>query len=164
MLEMRPPDPPSEEEDPDRDGAATYWDNCPATWNPDQKDSNGDNLGDACTDPDERRPIVCIDTPVSPSLRGRLVVEISLRAHARKGSPIMDVRYIADGAVIGTAKPVPVPSNLNWVAKGAVESLFIWIRPSAGRHLLQAVAVTADGVEVRSEAVYVVVSKHIAGE
>ena len=35
--------------DSDHDGIADCHDNCPTTFNPDQQDSNGDRVGDACT-------------------------------------------------------------------------------------------------------------------
>jgi len=37
--------------DSDGDGVADCVDNCPATFNPDQADSNGNGVGDACDDP-----------------------------------------------------------------------------------------------------------------
>lgn len=37
------------EDDSDSDGVLDPCDNCPWTWNPDQTDSNGDGIGDACS-------------------------------------------------------------------------------------------------------------------
>ncbi|MCK4660709.1 MAG: thrombospondin type 3 repeat-containing protein, partial [Phycisphaerae bacterium] len=34
--------------DSDADGVPNYTDNCPETWNPDQADADGDNIGDLC--------------------------------------------------------------------------------------------------------------------
>ena len=34
--------------DPDEDGIGNYADNCPNDYNPDQIDTNGDHIGDAC--------------------------------------------------------------------------------------------------------------------
>jgi len=34
--------------DPDDDGVPTWDDNCPADYNPDQADTDGDNVGDVC--------------------------------------------------------------------------------------------------------------------
>jgi hypothetical protein len=149
-----PPDPPTEDEDPDKDGAHTRWDNCPATWNPDQKDSDEDGLGDACTDPDERHPIVCIDTPVSVwTSVNPVVARIGVRADARRGAPIVELRFVDGEQQLGTAKPVQVA----WVGRGVVEAVFTWTAPPPGRHLIQVVAVAADGVEGRSEPVVLVV-------
>lgn len=52
IFEVEPPPPPS---DVDADGIPDASDNCPVTPNPDQADSNGDGLGDACT------PVFTID-------------------------------------------------------------------------------------------------------
>jgi hypothetical protein len=38
--------------DSDRDGVPDDLDNCPFVWNPDQTDSNGNGIGDACEDAD----------------------------------------------------------------------------------------------------------------
>ncbi|MCJ7575904.1 MAG: thrombospondin type 3 repeat-containing protein [Dehalococcoidia bacterium] len=42
----------------DGDGIPNYPDNCPSTYNPDQTDSDGDGIGDAC---EEARPVCFID-------------------------------------------------------------------------------------------------------
>lgn len=43
--------------DPDSDGIPSSLDNCPNTYNPDQKDSDGDGIGDACDPlPSDPRP------------------------------------------------------------------------------------------------------------
>jgi hypothetical protein len=36
------------DKDPDHDGILMPYDNCPYTYNPDQKDCDGDGIGDAC--------------------------------------------------------------------------------------------------------------------
>jgi hypothetical protein len=41
----------------DGDGIANYFDNCPAMPNPDQKDSNGNGIGDACEAVTNRPPV-----------------------------------------------------------------------------------------------------------
>jgi hypothetical protein len=158
---LLPPEPPTEDEDPDKDGALTRWDNCPATWNPDQKDSDEDGLGDACTDPDERRPIVCIATPVVAGLMwsttgsSQVVASMGATADARQGGVIVELKYFADGHLIATTKPTPLPL----VRKGLVQSSFTWLDPPPGRHVLEVVAVTAEGVEARSEPVVLVVKE-----
>ena len=158
---MLTPEPPTEDDDPDKDGARTAWDNCPATWNPDQKDSNEDGLGDVCTDPDERHPIVCIATPVfatqDTSVTGpnRVFAFLGARADARQGAVIVELKYFADGRLTRTTKPTPV----SWLGKGVVQSEFAWTAPPSGRHLLEVVAVTADGFEARSEPVVLVVKE-----
>jgi hypothetical protein len=58
--------------DSDNDGVTNYYDNCPDTPNPDQKDSNHDGIGDACSaptpTPDPTPPItVSPPTTTTPS-------------------------------------------------------------------------------------------------
>jgi hypothetical protein len=43
------PDGSAEGADPDGDGIANVYDNCPTVPNPDQRDTDGDGIGDACT-------------------------------------------------------------------------------------------------------------------
>jgi hypothetical protein len=43
---IKPPPPPPP--DKDNDGVPDFRDNCPTNYNPDQKDSNGNGMGDAC--------------------------------------------------------------------------------------------------------------------
>ena len=45
-----PPDPPPPDPPPDSDGDGVpdAWDNCAGTWNPDQADTDGNGIGDAC--------------------------------------------------------------------------------------------------------------------
>ncbi len=50
------PDPPTEPEDQDGDGVPDEEDNCIDVPNPDQTDTDGDTLGDACDDEDPLEP------------------------------------------------------------------------------------------------------------
>jgi hypothetical protein len=45
---LPPSDPPPSPMDSDKDGLTDDVDNCPHTFNPDQRDGNGDGIGDAC--------------------------------------------------------------------------------------------------------------------
>jgi subtilisin family serine protease len=45
--------------DRDGDGVPNHRDNCPYVYNPDQKDSNGDGVGDACPGPALKCPVGC---------------------------------------------------------------------------------------------------------
>jgi hypothetical protein len=60
-----PPPPPDPETDADQDGIVDVLDNCPDVHNPDQADSDGDGLGDAC-DPDPYAPLA-LETRSLPS-------------------------------------------------------------------------------------------------
>jgi len=65
------------------------------------------------------------------------------------------VKYFVDADLIGVSKPKP----LTWLGAGVVESMFTWVAPPPGRHLLQGVAVTADGAVTRSEPVVLIVKE-----
>lgn len=43
-------------DDSDEDGILDPCDNCPWTWNPDQRDSDGDGIGDACSGGEQQTP------------------------------------------------------------------------------------------------------------
>lgn len=58
--------------DPDHDGIPTFWDNCPTVANPDQRDSNGNGIGDACEPPPA--PVPATTTAGAVALTGMLLV------------------------------------------------------------------------------------------
>ncbi|MGC1120516.1 MAG: thrombospondin type 3 repeat-containing protein [Candidatus Methanofastidiosia archaeon] len=56
-------------DDPDKDGIESSRDNCPNTYNPDQKDDDNDGKGDACDSCDDRdNDNVCDDRDNCPNL------------------------------------------------------------------------------------------------
>jgi parallel beta-helix repeat protein len=82
--------------DPDRDGRAAVCDNCPAAYNPEQRNFDGDSLGDACDDSDGDGILDAVDcapalahqnappgeVPVSLVLRSEMSLEWLMTAQA----------------------------------------------------------------------------------
>jgi len=67
--------------DIDGDGVPNEEDNCPTVYNPDQADSSGDGLGDACDDPPEP-PVLTHTVPTSPGTSLSPVVHGVAERHA----------------------------------------------------------------------------------
>ncbi len=72
---------PPSASDADADGVTNWSDNCPGVYNPDQKDSDQDGIGDAC----EVRSVRFLDGGLSPK------VELTLWRPAPKGGASVQI-------------------------------------------------------------------------
>jgi len=86
--------------DIDGDGIPNEEDNCPTVYNPDQQDSSGDGIGDACDDP-PAPPVLSSTAPPSPASELSPVVS----GTAERGSTVTFYALAScSGAPLGTAQ------------------------------------------------------------
>jgi opacity protein-like surface antigen len=75
--------------DTDNDGIADNIDNCPQKYNPDQKDSNGDGIGDVCDKGTPPTP-----KPKESLKKGQVLLGVTLGMGLPMGDLTSDVQYI----------------------------------------------------------------------
>lgn len=135
--------------DYDGDGLVNARDNCAARPNADQKDSDGDGLGDVCDPGDNvHQPEVTIVTPVTgASFAPGIDIEIQADAHDPDGHiKMVEFRARATAKMedegIGFARNAPFAT--------------IW-KPLSGEYLLTATAFDDAGLETTSSPVRITV-------
>jgi uncharacterized repeat protein (TIGR01451 family) len=143
------------ETDYDGDGIPNAIDNCPAVYNPDQKDSVGDGIGDAC-----RPPAAGVDLSVNASAStdaiplGSSVSFTTLVSNAGPGTAtnVTTVHTFGGGGSIVSATSSqgscsgtnPITCSLGSVALGGQATITITVSSSSVAALTQSVVVSSD--------------------
>ncbi|MFT4250456.1 MAG: thrombospondin type 3 repeat-containing protein [Candidatus Woesearchaeota archaeon] len=103
-------------DDTDCDGIPDYRDNCPLVYNPDQTDTDGDGVGDACD-------ITVVCEVRERTLAGGVTAEVNMLVRNNLPSAVSGLRAIADIPELGVSRGF----TLDTVAAGAAQS--VTLRP-----------------------------------